>query len=226
MAGVVRNSLTRRALPAVLFLLAMFHPAIASADEPISGWPRVIELDKAEIVIYQPQLESFEGNILKARAAFSVTPVATEDPTFGVAWSRMKVATDLDTRTVRVLDLEVTDVRFPEITDEQKSRFAAIVKAEIPRWDMTLSLDRLLAALEIVEQEQETAKGLKVEPPKILYASFPAVLVTIDGEPILHAIEDEKKLERVINTPFLIILDKKSKLYWLDGGGRPSVYQR
>ena len=36
--------------------------AVRSAAEESEGWPREIEISSAEIVVYQPQLESFEGN--------------------------------------------------------------------------------------------------------------------------------------------------------------------
>lgn len=43
------------------------------------------------------------------------------------------------------------------------------------------------------------------------------MLITIDGEPRLQASDDERYM-RVINTPFLILLDTKRQTYYLDSG--------
>jgi hypothetical protein len=213
----MHRSLWRKwAFPATtLFLLIGVQSAAMSSEDP--GWPREITLPKATILVYQPQLESFQDNDLSVRAAVSVTPESTHKPVFGVAWFDARVQTDLDTRMVDVLDVKVKEVRFPEITDDQKKQFAGLVEGAIPEWDLSISLDRLLAGLEVVEKTAEVAKGLKFDPPAILYSDIPAVLVTLDGEPIYKDVEDSK-LRQVLNTPFLLVKDTKSGLFWLDGG--------
>ena len=58
----------------------------AFAQEDEMGWPREIEDPRARIVIYQPQVDSFVGNDLSARAAISVTLTGKTEPVFGAAW--------------------------------------------------------------------------------------------------------------------------------------------
>ncbi len=213
------HSACRRTIHLVASALLVFvgiHSAASAAKED-PGWPREITLPKATILIYQPQLESFEGNDLSARAAVSVTPLATHKPVFGVAWFDARVQTDLDNRMVEVLDVKVREVRFPEITEDQKAQFSELVEGEFPKWDLSISLDRLLAGLAAVEKNAEVSKGLKFDPPVILYADIPAVLVSLDGEPIYQDVEDTK-FRRALNTPFLLVQDTKSGLFWLDGG--------
>jgi len=194
--------------------LTIVAPAGAAEVDP--GWPREISHEKGTVVVYQPQLESFEGDRLNSRAAVSVTLTGAE-PVFGVIWTSSRVSTDREERTVRIVDVDVTEVRFPEATDEQKAKFEAFVEPQIESWDMVISLDRVLASLAAVEDERDLAEGLKTDPPKILYSSEPAVLIQIDGEPRYRSIEDDK-FKRVINTPYTIVQDAKSKKYYLDGG--------
>ena len=52
-------------------------------------------------------------------------------------------------------------------------------------WSVPISLDRLLASLEVVEKAQAGDQGLKNEPPKIIFVTHPAVLVPLDGDPKL-----------------------------------------
>ena len=53
------------------------------------GWPREIAHPQARIVLYQPQVDAFEGNDITARAALSVTPEGQTEPVVGAAWIRV-----------------------------------------------------------------------------------------------------------------------------------------
>jgi hypothetical protein len=186
-------------------------------DESIEGWPREIDTREGLVVIYQPQLDSFQGNHIEARAAVSVTPKGKDEPVFGAVWLKAQVATDLDTRTVEILGVEVPQVRFPNATEEQKQEFSQFLARQIPSWDMTLSLDRLLAMLDLSEHRKMMAEGFDDKPPKIRFVTYPAILVTIDGEPQIRDVEGTN-LKHVVNTPFLIVLDPKGSGYYLYAG--------
>jgi hypothetical protein len=158
-----------------------------------------------------------KNNLLEGRAAISFTPKGGTEPVFGAIWFEARLETDLDARTASISDLKIPRVRFPEATSEQEKKFAAFLENEIPKWDLTLSLERLEATLELAEREHLAAEGLKNDPPKIMVVTEPTVLVFIDGKPELRDIE-KTNLKRVINTPFLIAFDTKNKDYYLDGG--------
>jgi len=77
------------------------------------------------------------------------------------------------------------------------------------------TLDEISASVE--EEQKQAAANFKNDPPKIIYATTPSILVTIDGEPKLQ--QDEKiKMKKVINTPFLIVQYPKNNQYFLYGG--------
>lgn len=189
--------------------------AFASAAE--LNWPREIKTPEAEIVIYQPQLESFKSNKLTARAAVSVTEKGRTEPVFGVVWLEAAVATDRDNRMVTLYDIRVPHVKFPAAPSDKVRKLQAILEREIPKWDATISLDRLLTMLDLVEKEKAAAENLKVTPPRIIVVTYPSVLVTIDGQPQLQQIKNSS-LMRVVNTPFFIVLEPRKKMYYLKGG--------
>lgn len=195
------KSVARFALVFVLLAAGTAPQVAENAD-----WPRAVELPEGRIVIYQPEPESFEGNNIAARAAVSVTLANSDAPVFGVVWLSARVETDRDERTVTVLDIDVTRVRFPDTTPEQEESLADILEAQMPQWELVLSLDRLLASLAILEQSRAAAQNLGAEPPEILFVTEPTVLVSIDGEPILQPVEDGAGVMRVVNTPFTILL--------------------
>ncbi len=189
---------------------------IAQSESEI-GWPRQIDVPEGKIVIYQPDFDSFEGQILEGRSAISITLTGKNEPIFGAVWFRCRVDTDTDNRMVDFTDIKVPRVRFPESKPEDEKKLAAILEKEIPKWDMNISLDRFLASLDMVEKEKKAVENFKNDPPKIQVVNYPAVLIYVDGDPILQEIENSS-LQYVANTPFLIAYDKKKKTYYLNGG--------
>ncbi|MGD9346484.1 MAG: carbohydrate-binding family V/XII, partial [Candidatus Aminicenantes bacterium] len=201
-------------------LFLFFALSFAQSQEPIAadvGWPRVLEHPKATVTIYQPQVDSFKNDIIEGRAAVSVTLNGETEPIFGAIWYKARVETDRDTRMVTIINVKIPRTRFPDSKPEQEKELSEFLEQEIPKWEMNISLDRLLAGLDMSEKERIAAENLKNDPPKILIEYSPAILVFIDGEPIREKIENSN-LERVVNTPFLIVYEKQSKAYFLNGG--------
>jgi hypothetical protein len=196
-------------------LLALLLAAGTAPQETAVEWPRVIEVPYGRIVIYQPQPESFDGDRIEARFAMSVTPTEAEEPVFGVAWVNARVSTDRDQRTARVVDIDVTRVRFPESTEEQEEALGGLLEEQVPLWELDLSIDQLLASLEGLEESRAAAEDLDGTPPTILFSTEPTVLVSIDGDAILQPVGDTG-LMRLVNTPFTIILS--SGTYYLLAG--------
>lgn len=195
-------------------------PALADvpAGQPAHRWPMVIDAPDGQITIYQPQLTNFDGNKISDRAAVSVLKPGQQDPVFGAMWMESRVATDKVARTVQVLDVTVTRVRFPDPNVATEQSLTDALRQMMPQQPMTLSLDQLLAMLEVVQKEKETASELSDAPPKIIFRDHPAVLIQYDGSPRL--MQDSSGLMRVVNTPFFVALDPGSRTYFLKGGGR------
>lgn len=202
---------TLQVIAVAIILLITGVPHAAEED-----WPRDIVVPEAKIIIYQPQMETFKDDKLTARSAVSVTKKGETEPIFGAVWFAARVSTDRDTRIVKALEVKVTNVKFPHSDPAKERKLAGILEKEIPAWDLTISLDRLLAMLDLVEKEKVSADDLKATPPKIIYVTHPAILVNIDGEPEMSKVEDSKLL-RIVNTPFFIVFDPEKKNYYLKG---------
>jgi hypothetical protein len=207
----------RKTVFALTLLFVITAPLAAFAAEEPEGWPREIDAGQAEIVVYQPQLESFEYDKLSARSAVMVRPKDGRDPVFGAMWFDARVSTDRDARMVHLDGITVTDVRFPNAKDTHIAEFKRVVEDAAEGSDMSVSLDRILAELDLVEKERTASENLKTDPPAIVFRTTPAVLVLVDGDPILQSIENSM-YEYVVNTPFLIVRDPSSKTYHLKGG--------
>lgn len=203
----------------VLLFVSLVWSALVLSPVSVHGedaeWPREIDTPKAAILIYQPQPETFQDNHVTARSAVSVTMKDNPEPVFGAAWYDATVATDRDNRTVQYQQVKVTRVKFPDATPEQEQKFMEVVSREMSGWKLTGSLDRLMTTLELVEKEQKLNQP-NTTPPKIIFSDTSAVLVSLDGKPILQPVAGSD-IQQVVNTPFQIWQDPASKKFFLNG---------
>jgi hypothetical protein len=200
---------------AILMLVCLLAASFGWAQENSSGdWPKEIDTPLGTVVIYQPQPEKLDGNLLKGRAAVGVELKESTEPVFGAIWFEARLETDRAKRTSTIADVTITQVRFPDQDEQKRKKLKALLEKEIPKWDLSISMDRLLTTLELEEKREEATERINTDPPKILFASEPAVLISLDGEPRLQK-EEGSNLERVINTPFTILFMPSEKTYYL-----------
>ena len=205
----------------LIFLLAV--PAGAQ-DEPENEWPREIETAQGMVTVFQPQVDSLDGNVLKSRAAVMIRGTEATEPVFGAVWLESRISTDLDAREVIFEDLVVSRVRFPDATEEQEQNLIDLLMQEIPTWDIQLSVDRLIPMLDLAEKQLQAAEGFNDDPPKILFREEPTVLVSIEGEPQLREIPDSG-IQAVVNTPFMIVQDPDNRGQFYLYAGSETWYQ-
>ncbi len=188
-------------------LIAGLIVLATSAHAQDISWPQELSSDNgAVLLIYQPQVELFTGNSLEARAAVSVKmPASGNVPVFGAIWIEAKLDTDRDTRTAVIRDIEISDVRFADASDEQREKLASFIETSLIGSTLTISVDQLLTDLD-TDSASMVEADLKHTPPIIMLSTKPAMLVTIDGDPVLADI-DGSKYERVVNSAFLIVKD-------------------
>jgi hypothetical protein len=183
------------------------------------GWPIEFPTERGLITVYQPQLDSLNGDVLEGRAAFSFTPDGNTEPLFGAIWVKATLYTDRDTRTATLTALEIPNVKFADATEEQKQALSGFLEKEFMKLPISISIDRVVAALNTSSTESQGAGQFKNDPPRILISYEPAVLVTFDGDPIIRDVKGAEGTYRsVVNTPFPIVLDVKSDRYYLCGG--------
>lgn len=199
----------------LLSLLVVGFTGAASAQDE---WPRVINSTNGSIIkVYEPQPESFSGNILKSRAAVSVQKDASGEPVFGTYWSVNMVETDRDNRRVSVQSARVPNIKFPDEVDAATISYVKTsLEAGLPAVETDLSLDVILTSIEANSEQKKLTQDISNKPPKIVYATTPSMLVTIDGEPKLKENKDWG-VSVVVNTPFTIVKNNDGN-YYLYGG--------
>ncbi len=198
--------------------LFFFLTLIVSSQEVEElSWPREVDLEQGLLTFYQPQPESFEANILEGRSAISFKPTNGE-MAFGAYWFRAFLQTDMEDRTAILDQVDVMRIKFPGLEDSTKvARASQKIQELLEDMDIVMSLDRLIASLDEAGVPTAEESRLNHTPPDLYYRKAPTVLISVDGDPIWKDF-DQANLKAVVNSPFFIVQDSKSKNYYINGG--------
>jgi len=202
-----------------LILLISFFTTIFSYAQPGEelDWPREIDIEKGVVTFYQPQIESYVANILEARSAISYKPTDGET-LFGAYWFRAFLQTDLESRTTVLDQVDVINIKFPGLEDSlQVEAVKRKIESVLESMDIVMSLDRLITSLDAAGVNSNSVSGLNNSPPDIYYKKEPTVLISIDGDPIWKEM-GQNGVKVVVNSPFFIVQDTKTKQYYINGG--------
>ena len=184
------------------------EPAGAEATE--SGWPRVFVNGSATNVIYEPRIDSWDGHELVARIVVAVQNLGQRRSTLGVVTIRALTLVDKNTRTVSLENIQIVNGDFPSAR-QQSQQYVQALRSTFPRELLGLSLDQLEDGFNFT-QLRGAGQPLNNAPPRIFFSTNPAVLVYIDGPPVYRKVSGTD-LERVINTPVLLLKDVAGKFY-------------
>jgi hypothetical protein len=196
-------------------MIAALSPTQALAQ--VSVWPQRVDSPGGLITLYQPQPTKFEGDVLTARSAVSLTPPGSTDPEFGALWFTARVFTDRDSRIVTIQNVTIKQVKLPNASPDQEAQFGQVLMQQVPGMNLMLSLDQLESTLSLVQKEKAEAQQLDNNPPKIIVTQTPTTLVVLDGPPKLQA-SPVQGVMNVVNTPFILLLDLNNKQYYLKAG--------
>jgi hypothetical protein len=195
---------------------AIAQTPAASTDSADAGWPRQLQGGTTMFSIYQPQVDEWSGNRLQVRSAVAVRDSGDAQPEFGVIWLSARTDVDKMTRLVFIHDLQITKASFPSEPDSG-APWQASLQRLVPQAWTNIALDRLEAELAIHrEMQQAGARPLRNTPPRVIFSSVPAILVPIDGQPVLRPAGGG--VQRVINTRTLLLQDQGTfYLHLFDG---------
>ena len=88
----------------------LFAQAPPASDE---YWPKEIDTDDLDLVLYQPQVDSWKGNRIEARSAVIVTLKGDPTQIFGTVSISARTEVDEEARLVALEDIAVKEAKFP-----------------------------------------------------------------------------------------------------------------
>ncbi len=202
-----------KAFAAVLTLLLALSVS-AFAQDP--GWPRKLEKPGGAAIVYQPQVDDWKDYAtITMRVAFQLTPVGGTQ-VIGAATMIGNTNVDKDKHMVVIYGIEVTDTFFPSLDEATSAKMEQLFKTFVPEV-VNISLERIVAY--IPEPQSSHSVNVKNDPPFIFVNYGPAVLLSVDGEPVLAEIKDTK-LKFIVNTQWAVFLDTSKSQYYMLAGPR------
>lgn len=170
------------------------------------GWPRDFDVGSNRLEIYQPQIETWEGNTITGRAALAIGP-KDGAPTYGFAHFVAEAIVDKAAGLVQLNNIHVDKVEVVTAPDKAAMVQQAI-EQRLPKNGLVAKLDQLQASY-AVNQKIEALRTQPVDnsPPRIVFADTATILVPISGEPAFRAVQGAPAFQRVLNTRALILQD-------------------
>jgi hypothetical protein len=180
-----------------------FAQGNAEHTPPPDPWPRAISLADGQVLVYQPQVNQWSDNRLDFRAALAIKPDNAKEETFGVIIASARTQVDKVLRTVTFEDLRIAKIDFPTLPDHGAT-YATELERAFAKSIRTMSLDRLDSSLALAGIKPPTV-AVQNNPPWVIVSYAPAILVPLDGAPVLRAVPADSRFQRVINTRALIL---------------------
>src|SRR5678815_4433198 len=190
--------------------------AQSSSSAADRGWPRGYSLpSEAQIVMYQPQIASWENQKqLVAFAALSHVAKGEQKPALGTIKFETDTEVSLEQRLVKFSKIKIIETNFQTLSKEQTQEIVTELEKNIPEEDRIIALDRVLAYIDKSTISPKNVVGLKSDPPRIILTQTPSILVNFDGEPIWSPIKDNE-LKFAVNTNWDIFQHAPTGLYYL-----------
>jgi hypothetical protein len=190
-------------------LCVLVFAAAGMAQDP--GWPRLMTQQGAKLVIYQPQVDNWQNfQQITGRMAFTLTPAGGKQ-VVGAANIEGSTNTDTASRMVFVYNIQISNVYFPSLDSASAPAMEALFRGFIPA-TLSISLDRVVACMP--KPGSVPTVALRNDPPTIFIGYHPAILLEVQGEPVLADIP-ETHLKYVVNTTWPLFLETSQSEYYL-----------
>lgn len=194
-----------------LCVVALIFAVCSCAWAQDPGWPRKLVKPGGTVIVYQPQVDDWQNfTDIKWRAAFQLTPSGGRQ-IIGAASFEATTEVNTDNHTVLMFNINVINTYFPGQDPVVTPQFDQLFRSFVPL-TVTASLDRLVAYMPKAQSVKTIA--LRNDPPFIFVSYTPAILLGIDGEPVLSEIP-KTSLKFVVNTVWPLFFDTSNSQYYL-----------
>lgn len=210
----------------LIFLLVSFGQSTGLAETPdpktvrppsvseATKYPKTVSTDKATFIVYPPQIEVWKDYLkIDAWVAVKATHKSKDTSYFGSLHILAETQADFETRTVVISNFTISETHFQGAGEDLSRELGEEARRAIRKDPLVVPLDLLLASTERGKARVKEAV-VNLSPPKIFYSEEPAILVLLDGEPVLSPIEGTDLLFAV-NTNWDLFFDKPSSTYYL-----------
>ncbi|MCE2884840.1 MAG: hypothetical protein LW806_08080 [Planctomycetaceae bacterium] len=184
------------------------------------AWPQMVKDGNDAIIVYQPQFERLNGDVLTMSAAVTVESQGADGKTSsrdGIATlSAQAVAADVPGE-LEINGITCASAAFDGSTDTD---FASRLSGLLTGVAFTIDRATLVEDMQIVDARSTGTPGLSFQPPRFVDSNVAAVLVSIDGQPILVP-AGTNGWKSVKNTAFVVLQSPEGRWFVEIGAGAP-----
>jgi hypothetical protein len=189
----------------------------ASNAASTAAWPQTVVDAGDTITVYQPQFETLDGVRLSMKAAVSVRRKDSDGALASLdgiaALSAQTVAGDVPGE-VEVNGITCASVDFGGAADDE---MAARLSRLLAGVGFTVDRGTLVEDMQLANARAAGTPGLSFTPPRFVDSNVSAVLVTIDGPPILVP-AGSTGWQSVKNSAFIVLKSPEGRWYAVVGG--------
>ncbi|MES2922672.1 MAG: carbohydrate-binding family V/XII [Verrucomicrobiota bacterium] len=182
------------------------------------AWPRTFTAGGSDVAVFQPDINTWANNQLSGRFAVGIRPTGSKDESYGTVTFSARMEIDKLNRLVTLEDFVISSPNFPT-QPEKAASYLTLLTEQLPKQAKVIPLDHLEAVFVLsTEAEKQVEVAVKNDPPQIIYTTQPAVLVLVDGAPVLRNLDPI--YDRVINTRAVLLLNKLNTKYYCYAAGK------
>ncbi len=212
---VPTSALRSGARAAPLPAAAPARAAAQAAADPDLGWPRTYAITGGTVVLYQPQIASWDNQRhIVAWSAVSYAPTMATTPSLGTIKIEANTRVAVDERLVSFSDFTIAESNFSTLSRDETRNVVAGLQQAIPDGERVIALDRVLASVDKSAIRPKDVPGVKADPPKVFASTKPAVLVNLDGAPVWNPIKDVD-LQVAVNTNWDLFQALPTRTFYL-----------
>jgi hypothetical protein len=204
---------------AFLGVAAILHFGAASAaaapaapDDSQFVYPQERMFGPYKAIVHAPQIESWtDFERFNGIVAVEFLQEPGKKELLGTVFLSGKTEVDLSERLVYVTDTTVDKVSL-KTADPQSYKTA--VQSGIRKGRLEVPLDIFLLSLDEGILDRPPPAGFTKTPPDIIASTTPAIVLFINGKPVLTDLQDTG-LKLVVNANWPLVTDAKSSVYYL-----------
>jgi hypothetical protein len=176
------------------------------------AWPRSFSNSGGGLVLYQPQVDDWNNySVVNARSAFALTPTGGKEQV-GVVTFTLQSVVDMDTHNVFLYSPTITNIYLPP-PNTNSAELEGLVRTFLnPSATMNISIERLTASLKKKTAPAHVAE-VKNDPPTIFISFKPAMILLVNGKPVLAPVGGN--IKTVVNANWPLFQDSKTSAYYL-----------
>lgn len=209
--------MTRRAA-ALGSLLLWCGGALAAAEAPPAAGPGSFEYPQERTfgphraILHAPQIHAWpEFGKVEGAMALEFFADGGDQRLLATMIFSGKTTVNLADRLVHFTDLAIENIQFAA---KDTGNYEKVLRDGARKGEFDVPLDIFLLSLDDAILDRPPPAGFSKVPPDILVSTTPAIVLFINGSPVLADLPDTG-LKKVVNANWPLVTDEKSSHYWL-----------